>query len=162
MIETTDLISFLQIGKSLCDIEIGQARQDVIARFGEQLDQYGEKDYGYFELPKGVRFSYFKDEIDGLAVLNKRKDAVFVLDVPDLLDTFTIGPNTTIHEAIKFLNWSRTKWTIVDTDNKFNLTILTQAGVGLIFDLDDGELMMISKVRTGLKGSEAYNTALPK
>jgi hypothetical protein len=162
MIETTDLISFLQIGKSLCDIELGHTRQDVIARFGDQLDQYGEKDYGYFELPKGVRFSYFKDEIDGLAVLNKREDAMFALHVPDLLDTFTIGPSTTIHEAIKFLNWSRTKWTLVDTDNKFNLTILTQAGVGLIFDLDDGELMMISKVRNELKGSEACNTALPK
>lgn len=88
-------------------------------------------------------------------VLNKREDAVFVLHVPYLLNTFTIGPNTTIHEAIKFLNWSRTKWTIVDTDNKFNLTILTQADVGLIFDLDDGELLMISKVRNELKGREA-------
>lgn len=153
MIETADLISFLQIGKSLCGIEIGQTRQDVLAKFGDHLDQYGENDYGYLELPKGVRFSYFKNEIDGIAVLNKREDAVFVLHVPDLLDNFTIGPNTTIHEAIKFLNWSRINWTIVDTDNKFNLTILTQADVGLIFDLDDGELMMISKVRSELKGT---------
>jgi hypothetical protein len=162
MIETAELISFLQIGKSLCDIEIGQNKQDVVSRFGEQLEQYGEKGHGYLELPKGVRFSYFKEEIDGLAVLNKREDAVFIFDVQELQDTFTIGPNTTIHEAIKFLNWSRTKWTIVDTDNKFNLTILTQGNVGLIFDLDDGELMMISKVRNGTKGSTPYNTALPK
>ena len=146
MIETDELICFLQNGKSLCDIEIGQTKHDVISRFGEQLDQYGEKEYGYLELPKGVRFSYFKDEIDGLAVLNKREDAVFTLVVPDLQDTFTIGPNTTIHEAIKFLNWSGTKWTAVDTDNKFNLIILTQGNVRLTFDLDYGELIMISKV----------------
>jgi hypothetical protein len=84
---TVDLISFLQIGKSLCGIEIGQRRQEVIARFGEQLDQYGEKDYGYLELPKGIRFNYFKDEIDGLAVLNKREDAVFVLHDKDTVLT---------------------------------------------------------------------------
>ena len=60
MIETGELISFLQNGKSLCGIEIGQTKQDVISRFGEQLDQYGEKDYGFFELPKGIRFGYFK------------------------------------------------------------------------------------------------------
>lgn len=148
MIETADLISFLQTGKSLCNIEIGQKKQDVISKFGEQLEQYGEKEYGYFELPKGIRFSYFKDEIDGLAVLNKREDAVFAIDVAELQDTYTIGPNTTIHEAIKFLNWSGTKWTTVDTDNKFNLTILTQGNVGLIFDLDEGELIMISTTRS--------------
>jgi hypothetical protein len=146
MIETAELITFLRNGQSLCDIKIGHTKQDVLSKFGAQLDQYGEKDYGYFELPRGIRFSFFKDEIDGLAVLNKRNDAVFDLVVPDLQDTFTIGPKTTIQEAIKFLNWSQVNWTVVDTVNKFNLTILTQGNVGLIFDLDDGELMMISKV----------------
>lgn len=150
MIETSELISFLQFGKSLCNIEIGQTKLDVISRFGMQLEQYGEEEYGYLELPNGVRFSYYKGEIDGLAVLNKREDAVFTFFVPELQDSFTIGPDTTIHEAINFLNWSQTKWTIADNENKFNLTILTQGNVGLIFDLDGGELIIISKVRNEL------------
>jgi hypothetical protein len=148
MIETKDLILFMKTGQSLCDVKIGHKKAEVISRFGTRLEQYGEKNYGYFELPKGIRFGYFGDEIDELAVLNKREDAVFELPVPDLHETFSISPKTTICEAIKFLNWSSVKWSVIDTANKFNLTLLTQGKVGLIFDLEDGELMIISTTRS--------------
>jgi hypothetical protein len=145
MIETQDLITFLKTGHSLCGIAIGHRKSDVIAKFGEKLNQYGEQEIGYLELPKGVRLGYSGDEIDELAVLNKREDANFAFYVADLCETFTIGPKTTIHEAIKFLNWSCVKWSVVDTANKFSLTLVTQGLVGLIFDLEDGELMKLSK-----------------
>jgi hypothetical protein len=147
MIETKDLITFLKTGQSLCGTEIGHRKADVISTFGEDLIQYGEKDYGYFELPKGIRLGYWGDQIDELTVLNKREDAIFELNVTDLHETFTIGPKTTIHEAIKFLNWSYVRWSVVDTANKFSLTLLTEGQVGLVFDLEDGELMKISTAR---------------
>lgn len=153
MIETKDLISFLKTGQSLCDIKIGHKKADVISRFGEKLDHYGEKNYGYLELPKGIRFGYLGDEIDELAVLNKREDAVFELHVPDLDETFTIGTKTTIHEAIKFLNCSSVAWSAVDTANKFSLTLFTEGQVGLTFDLEEGELMKISTARTNQESS---------
>ena len=162
MIETKDLISFLKTGQLLCDIKIGHKKADVISRFGSGLVQYGEKDYGYLELPKGIRFGYFADKIDELAVLNKREDAVFELHVPDLHETFTIGPKTTIHEAIKFLNWSSVIWSVVDTSNKFSLTLLTQGQVGLIFDLEDGELMKISTARSKQRDSVQHQISKTK
>ena len=160
MIETKDLISFLKTGRSLCDIKIGHKKADVISRFGTRIDQYGEKDYGYLELPKGIRFGYCGYEIDELAVLNKREDAVYELYVPDLHETFTIGPKTTINEAIKFLNWSSIIWSIVDTANKFSLTLITQGQVGLVFDLEDGELMKISTARS--KHESSVQHQIPK
>jgi len=162
MIETKDLISFLRTGQSLCDIKIGHKKADVISKFGSKLDQYGKKEYGYLELPKGIRFGYFGEELDELAVLNKREDAVFELSVPDLHETFTIGPKTTVHEAIKFLNWSSVIWSAVDTANKFSLTILTQGQVSLIFDLEDGELMKISTAKTKQESSVQHQLSKTK
>lgn len=162
MIETKDLISFLKTGESLCDIKIGHKKADVISRFGEKLDQYGEKDYGYLELPKGIRFGFWGDEIDELAVLNKREDALFELHVPDLHETFTLGPKTTIHEAIKFLNWSKVIWSVVDTANIFSLTIFTQGQVGLVFDLEDGELMIISTAKNKHESSVQHQISKTK
>jgi hypothetical protein len=145
MINTPDLISFLQKGQSLCDIQIGQTRQEIVSKFGRFAIHYGDNNVGYYELPKGIRVGYTGNIVDELAILNKREDAVFKLYVTDLLETFVIGPTTTIQEAVKFLNWSGTGWSITDTTNKFNLTIMTNANVGLTFDLEDGELMIISQ-----------------
>jgi len=162
MIDTRDLVTFLKTGLSLCGIEIGHRKADVISTFGENLIQYGEKDYGYLELPKGIRLGYRGDEIDELAVLNKREDAIFELNVTDLHETFTISPKTTIHEAIKFLNWSAVRWSVVDTANEFSLTLLTEGHVGLIFDLTDGELMKISTARSKQESSVQHQIAKTK
>lgn len=148
MFETKDLILFLRTGQTLCDIKIGHKKADLIAKFVDKLEQYGEKDYGYLELPKGIRFGYRGDQIDELAVLTKRDDAVFELDVPELHETFTVGSKTTIQEAVKFLNWSSIAWSVVEPANKFNLNLLTEGNVVLVFDLEDGELMLISTART--------------
>ena len=146
MFNTQDLIQFLKLGQSLCDIRLGQNKNDVTAKFGTLVESYGDKkgNYGYLEIPKGIRYSYHGDEIDGLAILNKREDAIFELFVNEIDATYKIGPETTIQEAIKFLVWAQIKWTIPKTDDKFHLTIKTEANVGLVFDLDDGALMKIS------------------
>lgn len=145
MIETADLIEFLRKGERLCGISIGMKKQEVIEKFGSQLYVYGDKQVGYMELPKGIRFGYFGNFIDEMAILNEGEDAVYSILVENAGKKISIGPETTIAEAKELLNYSGIKWIQLEPVSGNDTTILTEGYVGLVFYEGSEKLRIVSK-----------------
>jgi hypothetical protein len=128
MIQSDEVVKFIKEGTSLCGICIGSKRTDVESTFERVLNKYGDKKVGYIEIPQGIRFGYWDNLIDELAILTDRPDAIYKSQFAD---------------AKIFLESNSIKWTTLGDTN--DLSILTEGYVVLIFDNDTGELRMISK-----------------
>lgn len=145
MNNVSELIDFLRKGEVLFSISLGTQKQEVFNRFGNLLTVYGDKMVGYLELPGGIRFGYWNDTIDELAVLNQRDDAKYPFQIEGVERELVLGPETTFDEVTTLLDSQDIEWKRLELTNEFEYTILTEGFVGLVFDAETQELKIISQ-----------------
>jgi hypothetical protein len=144
MIDTAaDIIDFLRKGELLCGIALDTKKQAVLDRFGNLLTVYGDKSVGYLELSGGIRFGYLNDTIDEFAILNEKMSSPYTFHAGD--KEIYIGPTTNFNDTIMLLDNQGIKWKQLYPTHEFELYLLTEGYVGLVFDKETELLRIISR-----------------
>ena len=143
--DINDIFDFLKNGESLAGISLGMPVNDVIDKLGNNFERVGNEEIGYLQY-EVLRLGYTKNTIDELAIVfSKRRTPVYAINIDLLQSIKVLDSSTKLHQFILILNYAQIKWQVEKNLDWDYLILKTEAGVGVLFYLDSGEINLISK-----------------
>jgi hypothetical protein len=138
-----DLFDFMTKGYSLCGVSLNDTIEKVQKLLGKPLEKIGDKTAGFLIYTEGVRYGYFENEIDELAILFNEKNKMKYNFINDMNEKVEVSNKTQIHQFIYLLNTKKITWKCVDEKNIGAFIIIINHATCIYFDLDTGRLMKI-------------------
>jgi len=142
-----DLINFIINGTSLNGISLNDSLDKVIDVLGKPIEKIGDKKAGFLQYKKGLRYGYFGNEIDELAILFREWKKYSYPVKNNFNEEINISGKTQIHQFIYFLNSNEIKWKVVHEKNLDALIIEVNSTIYVFFDLYTGYLNKIFVAR---------------
>jgi len=144
-----DLVHFMINGTSLNGISLNDPVKKVIDTMGKPIETIGNKETGFFQYRNGLRYGYFENEIDELAILFRPQKKYWYSVKNDLNEEIIISGKTQIHQFIYMLKSTEVKFACVDEKNldKDTLMLKVNGAVYVFFDLYTGYLEKIFVAR---------------
>lgn len=138
-----EVLGFINAGE-IMGIKIGMTVAEVYEKLGQPEELVGDSNVGYLEYGI-ISFGYFGNVIDELAIrFYKNKTIRFVTKETEFGEAGKIDGDTKINEFIYLLNSRSLLWDCYDKSNLDYFIVRSGVGVGIVFDLDDGNLNRIS------------------
>jgi hypothetical protein len=143
-----DLSNFLKEGESLLNVKLNDSIDTLELRLGSYISKTGDKEVGFFKYANGLRFGYFKQQVDEIAILffdSKKANYTYVVEATGQVES--INKKTMIHDIIRILNIDKIDWSCWDTTTLNMFCIRTAKNIFISFDLDTGRIFMMSRPR---------------
>ena len=140
-----NILDFFKNGGHLNEVHLNDSIEKVTQICGNPIEKIGDKECGFLHYSNGVRFGYFNNEIDELAIVFFGNTSIkYDINCDHLT---VINEKSTINEIIYLLNASNIVWKGNDEKNINVFSIKLNNNIYILFDLLTGFLTKISLSR---------------
>lgn len=137
-----DFMEFLTQGDNLLGVSLNDRVSKLHELLGKPLEIVGNKKAGFFHY-KGLRYGYFEDKIDEIAVVFYNEDDLKFNVTNEFQEDFELSNRTFLHRFMYFLSSVQIGWECRGFKYQNGCTLVTKKKVHIEFDLETGFLHKI-------------------
>jgi len=143
-VPAVDIVDFMVNGSDLNSICINDPIAKVISLMGKPVEIVGDEKAGFFHYHNGLRYGYFGNEVNELAILFHETGKYSYRTSNQFNEEIIISGVMQLHEFIYMLKSKEIKWECIKGRSISGLTLQINNKTYVLFDLYNGYLDRIS------------------